>query len=207
MPMKVETSRPSMTRRHWAARRWPTALAAALCGLWLVSDAQAGKGRRPKRRKSLATFTADYATAPAYHYANLDGPSCLAELDKRKVSYERVAEARGVLVPVRIPDGVGGVLYRTALPRAKGRQSPWEVFDCRLVLALDDFSKILLAHRIDEVIMFSAWRPPGKNWPKDKPARRHPGALAIDMYRFRQQVAGPQGRWRFSSAGRQTARR
>jgi len=174
-----------------ATRRWPVALALALCALWVVGDA-AGKGRKPKRRKSIVTFSADYAAAPSYRYANLDAPTCLAELDKRTVSYERVAEARGVLAPVRIPTGVGGVVYRTALPRAKGRVSPWEVFDCRLVLALDDFSQILTAHRIDEVIIFSAWRPPRKGWPKDKLARRHPGALAIDMFKFRQRVDAPK---------------
>ncbi|MBW2455856.1 MAG: hypothetical protein JRI68_15170 [Deltaproteobacteria bacterium] len=189
--MKAGTSRNRTPRLIPTARRWPTTLAAALCALWLVSDAQAGKGQKPKRRRSLATFGADYAKAPSYQYGSLDAPSCLAELHRRKVSYQPVAEARGVLAPVRIPDGVGGVLFRTALPRSKGRQSPWEVFDCRLVLALHDFSKILVAHRIDEVIMFSAWRPPGKKWPEGKLARRHPGALAIDMYRFRQRVDLP----------------
>ena len=63
--------------------RWPTTRAAALCALWLVSDAQAGKGQKPKRRKSLATFGADYAKAPSHQYGRLDAPSCLAELDRR----------------------------------------------------------------------------------------------------------------------------
>ena len=170
------------------ARRWRVALTAALCGLLLASDALAHKGRKPRPRKRLATFSANYASAPSYRYGNLDAPSCLAELRKRKVSYRRVAEARGVLAPVRIPDGVGSVIFRTALPRSKGRQSPWEIFDCRLVLALHDFSKILVAHDIDEVLIFSAWRPPSKKWPKGKLARRHPGALAIDMFKFRRRV-------------------
>ncbi len=174
--------------RRWRTRRWQIGLTVALCALVVGQDALAGKGRKPGRHKSRATFSADYASAPSYRYGALDAPSCFAELDRRKIRYQRVAEARGVLAPVRIPDGVGAVVYRTALPRSKGRQSPWEVFDCRLVLALHDFSKILVAHHIDEVLIFSAWRPPSKTWKKGKLARRHPGALAVDLFKFRRRV-------------------
>jgi hypothetical protein len=193
---KAEQRNDAAASQRLAGGRWQLGLTAVLCGLLLAHDAQAGKTGKPGRRKSLATFSADYTSAPSYRYANLDAPSCLSELDRRKISYQRVAEARGVLAPLRIPDGVGGVIFRTALPRSKGRQSPWEVFDCRLVLALHDFSKILVAHHIDEVLIFSAWRPPSKHWKKGKLARRHPGALAIDLYKFRRRVpvAAPQKR-------------
>lgn len=66
---------------------------------------------------------------------------------------------------------------------------PHDVFDCRLVLALSDWSKILLDHDIDEVRMYSAWRPPSPKWPEGKIGTRHPGALAIDAYRFGKKLA------------------
>lgn len=145
--------------------------------------AVAARARKPSR--SLATYESDYASAPSYRYGNLDAPGCLAELAARGVVHTRVDEAPGVLAPVRLPEGVGGVRYHTAVPAAARATNPHDVFDCRLVLALDDFSKLLLRHGIDDVVMFSVWRPPAKRWPKDKLAHRHPGALAIDVKTLR----------------------
>jgi hypothetical protein len=162
---------------------WPRSLAEGMLVVALglgVAGAEA--------RESASNFDPDYASAPSYVHAGLDAKACLADLRRRKVDYEPVDQAPGVLVPVRLPKGVGGVTYRTLLPREQGRSSPWEVFDCRLVLSLLELSEILAQHRIDEVIMFSAWRPPGKKWPKDKLAVRHPGALAIDVMRFGRDV-------------------
>jgi hypothetical protein len=102
----------------------------------------------------------------------------------RKITFTPVREARGVLAPVRIIDGVGGVLYRTLLPREKRRDNAHDIFDCRLVLALDDLSAILQAHDIDVALIYSSWRPPSKRWPKERIGRRHPGALAVDIFRF-----------------------
>jgi hypothetical protein len=85
-----------------------------------------------------------------------------------------------VKIPVRVFSPIGGVTYRTDLPERQRHQSPWEVFDCRLVLALDDFGKILTAHDIVEARIFSAWRPPPRNSPGDV-AKRHQAALAVDV--------------------------
>ena len=139
----------------------------------------------------MSSFDPDYRSAPSYVRAGLDATACFAELDRRKVVYEKVDVAPGVMAPLRLPEGVGGVTYRTLLPREQGRSSPWEVFDCRLALSLVDLSKILEAHGIDEVVMFSAWRPPAKSWPKDKLAVRHPGGLAIDIMRFGRDAPPP----------------
>jgi hypothetical protein len=95
-----------------------------------------------------------------------------------------VAHAPGVLAPVRLTADLNGVVYRTEGPAHVRAASPFEVFDCRLVLALFDFSKILRAHDIDEVRMFSAWRPPRASWPDGELGVRHPGALAIDVKRL-----------------------
>jgi hypothetical protein len=148
--------------------------------------------------KSDALFDPDYATAPSYRYANLDAQSCRAELDRRAIVHTPVPEAPGVLAPVRLPVGLRGVVFHTLLPREQRASSPWEVFDCRLVLALHDFAAILEAHQIDEVLIYSAWRPPPDSWPKEKLARRHPGGLAVDVFRFRKRPSadGPlEDRW------------
>ena len=125
-------------------------------------------------------------TPPAIWYGSLDRGRCHEELYRRGVAFHEVTtKTPGVLAPIRLQGPVNGVVYRTELAPAKRATVPWEVFDCRLVLALFDFSAILRSHGIAEALMFSAWRPPGKNWPDGQQAKRHPGALAIDIKRFR----------------------
>jgi hypothetical protein len=153
-------------------------LGAALLGL---AQAWAGPGEHS------ATFDPDWSATAAARYANLEPEACLAELGRRAIKFERVDEAPGVATPVRVLDGVGGVVYRTALSRARRATSPYDVFDCRLVLALDDLSTILRKHGVDEAIIYSAWRPPPKSWPAGKPTVRHPAAMAVDIGRL--------GRW------------
>lgn len=131
-----------------------------------------------------ATFEPNWKSAPSAKYGRLSAAACRSELIKRNITFTKVTDAPGVLAPVRIPEGVGGVVFHT-LVLAKDRPTPWEVFDCRLVLALHDFSAILVAHAIDDVVIFSAWRPPPPKWPEGKLARRHPGALAVDVMRLR----------------------
>jgi hypothetical protein len=163
----------------------PSALVALLVALLTASlAATSASAKQRKRKKSSAEVDESYATAPSYRYGMLGADACVEELERRGIVFTRVEEAPGVLAPVRIPDGVGGVTFRTALPRDKAAESPWEVFDCRLVLALHDFAAILGGYGIDAVEIYSAWRPPPKRWPKGKLATRHPGALAVDVARF-----------------------
>jgi hypothetical protein len=122
--------------------------------------------------------------APALRYGRLDRPSCETELQRRGIPFARVEEARGVLAPVRLEGALHGVTFRTALPASKRASSPWEIVDCRLALALDDFAAQLATHDIEQVIHFSIYRPPVASWPEGKLASRHPGALAIDAGTF-----------------------
>ena len=165
-------------------RVFPSALAfAALFGL--ASDAGA-------RGQGHVRVHPDWEKHPSTRYAGLSAPDCLAELGRRKITYTPVQSAPGVLAPVRLPEDVGGVVYRTAIARHLRGTNPYDVFDCRLALALHDFSNVLRAHDIDEVLIFSAWRPPGKQWGDGKLGHRHPGALAIDAYRFGKKLADGQ---------------
>ncbi len=134
---------------------------------------------------NVAEFPADYDDSRAHHYASLDARACHAELVARKIAHVIASDAPGVLAPVRLRGTVGGVLYRTDFPDDRRATVPWEIFDCRLVLALSDLSVLLRAHDVVEVRMFSAYRPPPKGWPAGKVARRHPGALAIDVRTLR----------------------
>lgn len=125
------------------------------------------------------------AGSRAAAYGQLTPSACLALLDERHIPYSREEPKRGVKIPVRLTGRVGGVLYRTDFPDGERASVPWEIFDCRLVLSLDDFSETLRAHSIAEVRMFSAWRPPAKSWPMTEWGRRHQGALAIDVRELR----------------------
>jgi hypothetical protein len=137
------------------------------------------------RAENLATFPKDAEKLPAVRYAAMDGAECKAELATRNVAYEDVGEpAPGVLIPVRLSGPLNGVTYRTGLSESARKTSPWEVYDCRLVLALYDFGAILQAHQIDEVVIFSAWRPPPKTWDEERIGDRHPGGLAVDLQKF-----------------------
>jgi len=122
---------------------------------------------------------------PAYRYGSLDRASCEAELGRRHVPFVAVPSARGVLAPVRLTGPLHGVVYHSALPASQRARSPYEILDCRLVLALDDFSTILAKHDVVEVIHFSVYRPPNAHFAAGRLGRQHDGALAIDAGWFK----------------------
>jgi hypothetical protein len=116
-------------------------------------------------------------SAPALTYASYDKATCIAELKKRNVSFT-AATATGVDAPVRLNGLLRGIDFRGPEGKAKQATSPWEIADCRLVLALDDFAKILAKHDVVEALHMSMYRPPPKN---AKDFKRHDAALAIDL--------------------------
>lgn len=123
-------------------------------------------------------------TAPAVQYGEMDRETCEAELGRRGVPFTPVDEARGVLAPVRLAGPLHGVTFRTGLAASQRASSPWEIVDCRLALALDDFAAQLEAHEVVTVVHLSIYRPPSSRWPEGKLASRHPGGLAIDAATF-----------------------
>jgi hypothetical protein len=120
---------------------------------------------------------------PAVRYGRLDRTTCEAKLAQRHVPFAAVDEARGVLAPVRLTGPLHGVTFHTGLPASKRASSPWEIVDCRLALALDDFAEQLALHDVTQVIHFSMYRPPSAR-AGAKLGARHPGALAIDAGSF-----------------------
>ena len=128
----------------------------------------------------------DVEQTPAVRYGALDEASCEAELDAREIAYTRET-APGVAEPVRLTSALHGVTFRTDEPDSKRATTPYEISDCRLVLALDDFAEVLEKHGVVEVRHYSMYRSPGKSWPADKIGVQHIGGLAIDAGRFTRQ--------------------
>jgi hypothetical protein len=119
-------------------------------------------------------------------YAALDAAACEAELRRRKIPFEPEGPTRGVLAPVRLDGPLSGVAFRSMLPAAQRKTSPYEIYDCRLVLALDDYAKILARHDVVEVIHYSVYRPPPKKASlRGNVGKRHSGGLAIDAAIFK----------------------
>ena len=124
-----------------------------------------------------------FADGPAVRYGAMTRDECEAELTKREIPFERDT-AKGVLAPVRLKGTLRGVQYRTNQKQAQRDTTIWEIADCRLVLALDDFAQILAQHDIVEVRHYSMYRKAPDRWPEDKIGTRHHGGLALDAARF-----------------------
>ena len=132
----------------------------------------------------LCTSTAAFADdPPAIRYAGLTQEACEAELATRHIEFARET-AKGVLAPVRLKGSLHGVEFRTNLKDEQRATTPWEIADCRLVLAMDDFAKILEQHGIVQVRHYSMYRTAPKRWPDDKIGGQHNGGLALDAARF-----------------------
>lgn len=152
--------------------------------LGMTSSETLAKPAKQKVRRPRTVQDADWAKSSAARVATLSKTECLRELRGKQIAFDEVESAPGVLAPVRLKGELNGVRYRTDESPTQRASSPFEVFDCRLVLALHEFSNVVRANGFDEVRLFSAWRPPPKGWPADKLATRHPGALAIDVRAF-----------------------
>lgn len=155
--------------------------------VWLgPADAGAKTSQKPTKKPPAARHAPKPAppNSPAARYGALGPSACRDELKRRGVAFKDEPEARGVKIPVRLLGPLGGVRYRTDASESERRHSPWEVFDCRLALALVDFGEVLRRHEVVEARIFSAWRPPSKQAGTSL-QRRHPGALAVDVRTFK----------------------
>jgi hypothetical protein len=132
-----------------------------------------------------AVRPADADGTPAVRYASLDAGTCEAELTRRGASFTAVDKARGVVAPIRLTGPLRGVSFHSGLPPSRRADSPFEILDCRLALALDDFASILAKHAVVEVVHMSMYRPPPRLWPAGRASGQHGGGLAIDAGQFK----------------------
>lgn len=138
------------------------------------------KSKRAFRRHREASPPVGPADSPAIRYGALEPADCLGELRARGIAFREEPTTRGVSIPVRLLGPLAGVSYRTDLSDQQRMNTPWEIYDCRLVLSLADFSEIIAKHGVREVRIFSAYRPPPKNG-GDQGSKRHQAALAVDV--------------------------
>jgi hypothetical protein len=149
-----------------------------------ASAAPAARSAQPKRHANSRFETpADADSLPAVRYGAMTADECETELANRHISF-RTETARGVLAPVRLTGPLHGVTFRTDLSDKQRETTPWEIGDCRLILAMDDFAAILASHDIVEVRHYSMYRLPPKSWPDDKIGIEHNGGLALDAAKF-----------------------
>lgn len=151
-----------------------SASSAATGGPFFIADANARAV--PIRR----------ADAPNMRYAALDREACEAELTRRGAPFVVADATPGVLAPVRLRGPLRGVsIHSDRAPKDRER-SVYEVFDCRLLLALDDFAALVARHDVTDIIHFTAYRPKtehgctAKYW-----GLQHCAALAVDVREFR----------------------
>jgi hypothetical protein len=128
--------------------------------------------------------------APNMIYASMDGAVCERELGKRGIAFARRdadrTAAPGVVTPVRLEGPLHGVTVRSGLPPAERAKAALEIFDCRLVLALDDFAAMLAPHDVVEMLHLSAYRSRknGGCTPRYD-GKQHCAALAVDVAAFK----------------------
>lgn len=104
---------------------------------------------------------ADPRARPSFVYGALDGDACMRELSHRKIAFTiaQGAGAPGVERPLRLTGPLRGVTIRgVGMTKQKGG-SIFEIADCRLALALDDFAAVLARRGIVEVEHFCMHRP------------------------------------------------
>jgi hypothetical protein len=158
-----------------------TASALVVVGVWATTF---------KSGHNRAIFPSDATNTFAYRTAQLNRNSCLLELTRRQISFQLVSDAPGVKTPVRLTGPLGKVRFVSWATEADMGQVPWNVLDCRLVLALDEWTQVLEAHDVSEVIFSSGWRPSAKLAEDGGEGKRHSGALALDVHVFRLRTGG-----------------
>ncbi|WP_437682634.1 extensin family protein [Sorangium sp. So ce131] len=102
------------------------------------------------------------ATSRAATYGALSRDACDLELKRRGIPNAPARGAPLVDRPVRLTGPLHGVTFRGDGVAKAGSTSPFDIADCRLVLALDDLAAILEARGITTVVHVSMHRPAPK---------------------------------------------
>ncbi|MDX2052501.1 MAG: extensin family protein [Polyangiaceae bacterium] len=156
-------------------------------------SAKKSKPKKDLGNKFLAIPELDLATrVPAYRYANMTNEEVERELSLRGIRYHQPTPTPStVRFPIRLDAPLHGVTIHSALPAEERADTPFEILDGRLALALDDFCEILERHDVVEVVHFTMYRPAPEQAATDAEATRHPAGLAIDVGALRKRT----GHW------------
>ncbi|MEZ4312316.1 MAG: extensin family protein [Polyangiaceae bacterium] len=148
----------------------------AAVALLLPAVPALARGKKPRVRYEDARTPRASAT-----YAAMTKSACEKELKSRKIAFASAGVVKGVMAPVRLKGALAGVTFSTGLPEKERATSTAEIYDCRLVLSLHDWAKLLAKHGIDEVRTINAYRPEPSAGAEGKAAVRHPAGLAVDV--------------------------
>jgi hypothetical protein len=124
----------------------------------------------PAESRMLAT--------PAYRYANAANDMVRTWIRERRIPFAELPDpVPGVRLAGRLTGPLHGITIH-GMDRRHVADSPYEILDGRLALALDDFCQILAEHDVVELVHLTMLRP---SHGATKPLTRHPGGLAIDV--------------------------
>ena len=129
---------------------------------------------------STGSGAASAAGAAGARYGGLSGPQCLAELATRGVPHRAAQAANGVEIPVRLDGPLRGVRIIAMGAGREGAAGTQDILDCRLALALDDFSQLLASRGVVRVDHMSLYRNNAVIAGKGT-ASQHRYGLAIDI--------------------------
>ncbi len=122
----------------------------------------------------------DRRDAPAREIASLSPRACRDRVRAAKLPVKLAGGAPGVAAPMRLDGRLHGVTFRG--PGAKSKHS---IMDCRLVLALEAFAKVLATHGVTDVHYGNTYRPKARfGGQRGRTPSQHAYALAIDIVRF-----------------------
>lgn len=115
-------------------------------------------------------------SAPAVRYGSLSSRDCRAEVDRRKLAVAPMKSvAKGVASGMRITGPFNEVKVV-----APGIGSKFGIIDCRMVLVLDDFTRVLREHGVTSIQIDNVYRPHAKLPGKSK-SSQHAFGLALDV--------------------------
>lgn len=153
-----------------------------------ISMSSAAENRGLWHKHLVLPDETESAEAPASRYANMSDEEVERELGRRHLDYHKVSATPGVRFPIRLDGRLNGVWVHSVLPAKERKESPYEILDGRLALALDDFCALARAHGFVEIIHYTMYRPPTASQLKDSDAQhRHPGGMAIDIGALKRQ--------------------
>lgn len=120
----------------------------------------------------------------ARRFANLSPSACMQALRAAKLPYKPWGgPAKGIANPLRLSGPVAGVVFVSP-----GGKSPFGLLDCRLLLALREFARVLASHDVVRVQLDNMYRPqsklPAARRGKRRPPSQHAHGLAADITRF-----------------------
>lgn len=135
-------------------------------------------------RQPLESRRALPTSSYARRFANLSPAQCMKELRAAKLPVKPWGgPAKGVANPLKLDGALSGVKF--IVP---GGKSPYGVLDCRLVLALNEFARVLAAHDVVRVQLDNMYRPQSKlprhRRRKPRNPSQHSHGLAADITRF-----------------------